>query len=774
MVANGYVQKQRLHKSRRIAFGLVTINLLTLITATQSSAVTLASFTTRYEANLSGDFGITGNTVVTCSEESGDFGSSSCVNARAGEGPLISLDNDAHKMRNLEVPLGLLESSKVFNSSVGELRVPPGSTIKYAELFWSGSLLVDSGDIPPVDAAAKNEVLFAVGNQDCTLPGDPCVVTANADQVAVESLGVDSGQYRASAVVTSELQAADFSTSDGVSKLNLAVGNVQTSLGVDKAAGWSVMVVYENSDSELRHVQILGGLGVVARRSGSVVGISGFHTPENGPVNSALGLVAFDGDLGDSTDSIFLTQGNSQTLLADAQNPNNNIANSTVSSSGRISSYLNNSSPARSVNTLGVDADRLDLVNALPYGATSATISMSAQQDTWYPTALAHSTELAAPELELEKYVSEFSGASSAQVAVGDSITYKIAATNIGTASATNVVFRDVLPPDFSLVASSGTDCPVVPPGSICKTFAEIEVGERVAVNIRGTINGASQFTSGDFVNQATTTYRGPIDSYEGISPEVTVAYGPLQVDLVADLEFAKTYIQAGESSNLVSRIFNFGPASATDPNVLFNSQNGPLKVDAMPQGCTRISTTKIRCSAAAYGISATSALEPGESAEVALRVTPLARAHSLRVLMEIESGHPAGDSNIENNSAIARVLINHPPIAKPLVIRAFVDGSPITKSLVQYVSDVDGDLLRVIVGDALHGQLKLVGSRIVYTPNSSWTGKQIIGYSISDGKGGRDTSTITVVVTKKNQGNIPTPQIPTHSRCFMSTPMGC
>jgi len=753
---------------------LVTINLLTLLTATQSSAVTLVAFTNRYEANLSGDFGITGNTVVTCSEESGDLGSSSCVNARAGEGPLNSLDNDAHEMRNLEVPLGLLDSSQVFNSSVGELRVPPGSAIEYAELFWSGSLLVDPGDVAPVDAASKNEVLFAVGNQDCTQPGDPCLVTANADQVAIESLGVDSGQYRASAVVTSALQTADFSTSDGVSKLNLAVGNVQTSLGVDKAAGWSVIVVYENADSELRHVQILGGLGVVAKRSGSVVGISGFQTPSNGPVNSALGVVAFDGDLGDATDSIYMTQGNSQTLLADAQNPNNNIANSTVSSSGRISSYLNNSSPARSVNTLGVDTDRLDLVNALPPDSTSATISMSAQQDTWYPTALAYSTELAAPELDLEKYVSDFSGTSSTQLEVGDSLTYKVAATNIGTGAATNVVIRDELPADFTLVASSGTNCPVVPPGSICKTFSKIEVGERVAINIRGTINGTSQFTSGDFVNQATTTYRGPIDSYEGISPQVTVAYGPLQVDLVADLEFSRTYVQAGESSKIISKITNFGPADATNPNVLLNSQNGPLSVEAMPQGCTRISTTKIRCLAAAYGISASSALQPGESAEVELRVTPLARAHSLRVLMEIESGHPAGDSNLDNNFASASVLINHPPIAKPLVIRALVDGPPVTKSLVQYVSDVDGDSLRVTVGNARHGQLKLVGSRIVYTPTSSWTGKQVIGYSVSDGKGGRDTSTITVVVTRKNQGNVPTPQIPTHSRCFGPAPMGC
>ena len=717
---------------------------------------------------------MTGNTVVTCSQESGDFGSSTCVNARAGEGPLFSLDNDAHEMQNIEVPLGLLDSSTVFNSSVGQLRVPTESAVKYAELFWSGSLLVNEGDLPPVATDAKNEVLFAVGNQDCTLPGDPCLVTANPSDVAVESLGIDSGQYRASADVTSALQAADFATAGGVSKLNLTVGNVQTSLGVDKAAGWSVLVVYENPDSALRHVQVLGGLGLVARRSGSAVAISGFHTPAHGIVHSALGLVAFDGDLGDETDSIYLSRGSSQTLLSDAQNPNNNIANSTVSSSGRISSYLNNSTAARSVNTLGLDSDRLDLVNALPHNSTSATISMSAQQDTWFPTALAYSTELAAPELELEKFVSDFSGVSSTQVAVGDSLTYKVAATNIGTAAATNVVIRDVLPADFTLDASSGTNCTVVPLGSICKTFAEIKVGERVAINVRGTINGASLFTSGDFVNQATTTYRGPIDSYEGVSPEVTVAYGPLQVDLAADLEFSRAYIQAGESSRVISKITNYGPADSTNPNVEINSQNGPLDVETLPAGCTTVSTTKINCSAEAFGISTVSPLPPGESAAVTFLVTPLARAHSLRIQMDIQSGHAAGDSNLGNNSALAGLLINHPPVAKPLVIRALVGGPSVTKSLVQYVSDVDDDALHVVVGDAVHGQLKLVGSRIVFTPTSSWTGQQIIRYSIADGKGASDTSTITIFVTKQNQGNTPTPQRPTHVRCFIPAPMGC
>ena len=740
-----------------------------LLGAQPSSALTLDTFTPRFEGNVAGDFALTGNTVLTCSTTNGDLGAASCDAARRRLGP--TADNDNHYMRNIEVPVGGLSGADVFNSSSNFMSIPADAHVVYAELFWSGTLLVEPGDVSASSAANKDRVIFAVGDDDCTGPSNPCLVTAQSADVVQEELGADLGQYRASAVVTARLQQAPWKSERNTWQSLVTVGNIQTAQGVDKAAGWSLAVVFASPGHEMRHVQVLGGFGVVARRSGATVPLEGFLTPSRGDVSSSIGLVAFDGDLGDASDSMYLRQDTSQTVLEDGQNPELNIANSTISSGGQQSAYLDDATPEQAANTFGVDSDRIDLMNALGHNSTQATLVMSSQQDTWFPVGLAYSTELPSADIALEKFVSEVSGAPSTQVNIGDSLTYTIRVTNSGNGSASRIVIRDDIPADLTVTASSGTNCTKVQSGQICKIINTLAAGAYTEITITGTVNGTSQLTAGVFTNQADAHYKSHLGDNVAVSNRTTTEYGPLAVDLMSELEFSDDYIQAGDETTLEASITNFGPINDEDPSVELLITRGAASVSTLPTGCVPTTTTRVTCSAEAFGISPSQPLEPRQSKTLKIDVRPDALHSGLLMKQIVHTGVVAGDVNVTNNTSYAQVAINHVPVAEPLKIIARAGGPAIVTSLDTHVSDPDEDALHILVGQSMHGTVMQLGTRIRYAPPGQWHGTQRVGYTVSDGKGGATESYIVIVVrpasTVIDNGSQDKPLKP-HRQCFV------
>jgi len=752
----------------RIASACCLLSAL-LLGAQPSSALTLDTFTPRFEGNVAGDFALTGNTVLTCSTINGDLGAASCDAARRRLGATV--DNDNHYMRNIAVSVGGLSGPDVFNSSSNFMSIPADAQVVYAELFWSGTLLTEPGDMNAPSASNKNRVLFAVGDDDCTGPTNPCLVTAQSADVVQEVLGADLGQYRASAIVTARVQRAQWKTERNAWQSLVTVGNVQTSQGIDKAAGWSLAVVFASPGHEMRHVQVLGGFGVVARRSGATVPLEGFLTPSRGDVSSSIGLVAFDGDLGDASDSMYLRQDSSQTVLEDGQNPELNIANSTISSSGTQSAYLNAATPEQAANTFGVDSDRIDLMNALGHNSTQATLVMSSQQDTWFPVGLAYSTELPSADIALQKFVSDVSGAPSTQVNVGDSLTYTIRATNSGNGSASRIVVRDDIPIDLTVTASSGTNCIKVQSGQICKIINTLAAGASTDITITGIVNGTSQFTAGMFTNQADVHYKSHLGENVAVSNTTTTEYGPVAVDLMSDLEFSDDYIQAGDETTLVASITNLGPINDDDPSVDLLITRGAAAVSTLPIGCVPTTTTRVTCSAEAFGISPSQPLEPRQSKTLKIDVRPNASRSGLVMKQIVHTGVLAGDANATNNTSYAQVAINHAPVAESLKVIARTGGPAVVTSLDTHVSDPDEDALRILVGQARHGTLVQLGTRIRYAPPAHWHGTQSVSYIVSDGKGGTAESFILIVVRPASavidNGSQDKPLKP-HRQCFV------
>ncbi|MFD2032711.1 cadherin-like domain-containing protein [Ancylobacter dichloromethanicus] len=92
----------------------------------------------------------------------------------------------------------------------------------------------------------------------------------------------------------------------------------------------------------------------------------------------------------------------------------------------------------------------------------------------------------------------------------------------------------------------------------------------------------------------------------------------------------------------------------------------------------------------------------------------------------------------------------NHAPAAENDRLYALQDKA-LTASLSSLLAndrDADGDTLSIIaVQDATHGSVALVDGKVVFTPANGFTGDASFSYTVSDGKGGQDTATVTIAV---------------------------
>ena len=70
--------------------------------------------------------------------------------------------------------------------------------------------------------------------------------------------------------------------------------------------------------------------------------------------------------------------------------------------------------------------------------------------------------------------------------------------------------------------------------------------------------------------------------------------------------------------------------------------------------------------------------------------------------------------------------------------------------SLLANDSDVDGDVIQgVSIQDALNGKVEYINGVVIFTPNAGYAGPASFTYTISDGKGGFDTATVSINVVE-------------------------
>ncbi len=240
-----------------------------------------------------------------------------------------------------------------YNSTRAELKVPKGAKVSYARLYWGGNLRVGEQK-PPED---NGRVLVAE-------PGG-AYKEVLADTVIGHRVDAGSDAYQASADVTPLVRGGGAGMWT-VSQLNIAMGHSEAGAW----GGWTLVVAYEHPQEPLRRISLWDGFEPLAAGGGEAAGetveISGLDAPAGAA--GRAGVVGYDGDRGSLGDSLTVTADSGRRVsLSDAENPFNDVMNSTITEFGRRPFVRQ----PEHMNNLGYDADVFDLSPALSGGARS-------------------------------------------------------------------------------------------------------------------------------------------------------------------------------------------------------------------------------------------------------------------------------------------------------------------------------------------------------------------------------------------------------------------
>ncbi|MEP6634008.1 MAG: DUF11 domain-containing protein, partial [Luteimonas sp.] len=394
---------------------------LSLLATTNVFASTLVrGFTPRFSVTTRGDLLVIGNTVMTCP-------GTSAICAPAQNGVSVAAannNNNAHDMVWINTDA---VTTSPENSSRATLTIPGGSTVLFAGLYWGADTSAGTNGSAAPTPANRNQVRFAT-------PASGFAITTAAQ------VDISGSRYSGFADVTARVQAGG----GGLYR----VSGVQAGRGQDRYAGWTLVVIVANASLPPRNMVVFDGYATINSTAPTSITttVSGFRTPPAGAVNSRVGFIGYEGDLGSTGDNFRLNTTN----LTDALNPSGNVFNSTVTSQG---TRFANKEPDY-VNQLGYDADFLTANGVLANNATSADITFTTGGETYFPAAILFSTVVFEPVLatNLVKSVTDVNGGS---VAPGDVLEYTVAYGNTGNDGATNVVLTDVVPANTTYVPNS-------------------------------------------------------------------------------------------------------------------------------------------------------------------------------------------------------------------------------------------------------------------------------------------------------------------------------
>ncbi|MDK1473576.1 DUF3344 domain-containing protein [Streptomyces sp. 549] len=336
------------------ALTVVTASAVLPAAAAPKAAVSAqVPFEERYRAVQHGGIVRAANSSITC-RTTVTRGARTCPDARRGAGV-----NGDYEMFYIDVD----DDPLTYNSSQAELRVPKGSRVSWARLYWGGNLRVGEQK-PPAD---NGRVLLAE-------PGGQYKEVL-ADRVIGHRTSTTDDAFQASADVTELVRdsAPGYWT---VAQVNVAMGHSAAGAW----GGWTLVAAYENPREPLRRLAVWDGFQTLhANRRNLSVTLDAPGIPA-GAAGSA-GFVAYNGDRGKKGDTLSVrADGRKAVRLYDTANAADDVMNSTISEYGR---HARNRKPAY-MNTLGYDADVFDIKPALKQGGDRLTFRFGSGADGYH------------------------------------------------------------------------------------------------------------------------------------------------------------------------------------------------------------------------------------------------------------------------------------------------------------------------------------------------------------------------------------------------------
>ncbi|GIF11130.1 Ig-like domain-containing protein [Actinoplanes teichomyceticus] len=658
-------------------------------------AAATAGFALRFEANTNGSILLRGNANLVCSPLA-----LGCPAGRDATGN--RLDNNDFSMVAADADRDLT----TLNDSTATVALPPGSSVLFAGLYWSGSLAVGSGVTAPLLGLRRDRVRLRTP------------ASTAWQSITATTVHGSGNPYQGFADVTALVAGAG----SGV----YGVADIQTATGAGQYAGWALAVAYRNPAEVLRALRIYDGLGTVSASSGDVdIRVSGFETPHSGSVRAEVGTVAYEGDLGKRGDALQIDG----QPMSDAANPVDNFFNSTATGSGRDPGYA---------NLFGVDIDQFDATDRLGHAVTSATLTLTTTSDTYYPGVVTFAIDLYAPKLVATLTGTDLNGGD---LLPGDILEYRVEVRNVGNDVADDTVLSDAIPTYTGYVPGSARirGSPVADPATPARldfALGDIPYQGVTYVTFQVRVDPATP-PGYAITNLVTLSYTGHTAgvAVSGLAGTAASVVAPAQSDLAAALTVTPAAVQRSALPAAVTYLLtvtNGGPSAEPDARAELSLPAG-VAAGPLPAGCTGYGS-QVTC---LFG-----PLLPGTRAGAAIPATVQAAA-TARPSAALRAYGTNTDPVPADNVANAPLRVNLAP-------RAVADtGTPGAVAVLDNDDDPDGpdSALTVTITTApRHGSAIVLADRTVeYTPAAGWAGDDTFTYTITDADGGSDSAVVTV-----------------------------
>lgn len=520
--------------------------LLTLRPTPVKAVIGTGTFGSRYAADLRGDIVLIGNTLTTCTVNT------ACTNLLNGT---TSGNNQTAGLTAARVDVD--GNTTTTNSSMASLRLPAGSTVVRAYLYYQSARSTTTQ--PPQD----NQVLFgrtAFG----ALP-------TNANYQSVTATAIENFSTTATTGFTAVADVTNIINTSGSG--DYWVGNLDGYTNLGSWSGWSLVVVFSNPNQNLRNLSVNDGsaiVGVLSTISSQNVTISGFKAPNTGIFDVRIGAVAYDGDRGTADNGYLVNNVN----ITDSQNTTTDAFNSSITDMGVFYPPTWGKNPNH-LNNLSVDIDLLSAPTptTIPNGATTANFTVASNSETLYLQALTTSIEIAAIAGTLYRDNNNDGVFNTGDVTLPAGITVRLlnptnnsVITTTTTAADGTYTFAQINDGNYRIqVDTTDTDIPttvsLVTPNNLDTTLASVPINNQnfgfsppADLSLTKTVNNSSPTVGSNVTFTLTLTNAGP-NSATG----VTVA------DLLpAGLTFVSATPSAGTTYNSGTGVWTVGTVGTT------------------------------------------------------------------------------------------------------------------------------------------------------------------------------------------------------------------
>jgi uncharacterized repeat protein (TIGR01451 family) len=685
----------------------------------------LAPTVPSFAANLRGGVAVAGNTLETCPQN--QPGNEVC----AGN----SYDNNDQNMVYVNVDPG----DGRFNSSSANLTIPAGAHVVKAFLYWAGDLshgvtngqgnrtgsAAPGGDTPagqpPHTADKPHQINSTYGIVKLRAGTGSTYATINAftqgaPQARWNSVsswystapsasnpegGSPGWAYQARADVTDQLNNALLARKvrrrGAKVSMPVTVANVQAGTGLNRYAGWNLIVVWETDSAAYRNITLFDGFAWVQVQGGQqlVVGpldFSGFQTPASGKVDAHVTVWATEGDRGITGD--YLSLGNQNALCGplakqhDAAHPVDNFFNSTISNggidgAGRTPNYS---------NQLGFDLATLNVPEGtIGNNQTAASVCLGTTGDTYFFGGLVFDTLIKAPNLHISKV------ADRTTANPGDVVNYTTTVTNpsmrdpadplAGTPvnAATNLVVADALPSGLDFAAftnDGGGRCTYnAAARSIICDVGTLQPDATFNYSYNAIVSATAEGdTPASLANDACYNANSedqPNVVFHGCDPATIVVPPAPPAPERADLGVVKTVshniVKPGDTLSWTAVGTNYGPATST----------GFVLADALPAGVQFVSasaSSELTCTTPPVGSSGSvtctapsvpAAPAAGSSLKLTIVATVPSTTADGTLLLNVatvsgDEDEPVPDPHPNRDQTLTRVIVPDQPIPPP------------------------------------------------------------------------------------------------------------